>query len=264
MKKIIAILALAAMLTACSDDDTPAETAQATSVEVVTETTTETITEITTETTTETTAVTTTEAATTSATEAETTAVIEECNCEHEWQHAFAEYINGQDFYMGLYVGDINGDETPEAVIAQNICEWTTILYYLDGEVYTLDLQTSSSWGYVRYLPETNQILFCPFYGHTWGTFGYEEYYLYDWTDEGYVESFSMFRESGYYNSEEDFGYGQGYINGEEVDFDTFEVKLAEIKRLVEENEYFPCIYKDDENYAEYVAENLPCVKMKE
>ena len=255
MKKIIAILALAAMLTACAGGDTPDETMQATSAEVVTETTAETTVEITSEATT---------AATTSATEAETTADIEECKCEHEWQHAFAEYINGQEFYMGLYVGDINGDETPEAVIAQNICEWTTILYYLDEEVHALDLQTSSSWGYVRYLPETNQILFCPFYGHTWGTFGYEEYYLYDWTDEGYVESFSLFRESGYYNSEEDFGYGQGYINGEGVDFYTFEAKLAEMKQLVEENEYFSCIYKDDENYAEYVAENLPCVKMKE
>lgn len=248
MKKIIAILALAAMLTACANSDTPAETAQTTSAEAVAETTIET----------------TTEATTTSVTEIETTAAIEECKCEHEWQHAFSEYINEQDFYMGLYVGDINGDETPEAVIAQNICEWTTILYYLDEKVNTLDLQTSSSWGYVRYLPETNQILFCPFYGHTWGTFGYEEYYLYDWNDEGYVESFSMFRESGYYNSEEDFGYGQGYINGEKVDFDTFEAKLAEMKQLVEENEYFPCVYKEDENYAEYVAENLPCVKIGE
>lgn len=260
MKKFIAILALAAMLTACSDrGNSPAETIAEITVGITTEATAETTTEVTT--------VTTTEVATTTSateTEAETTAAIEECKCEHEWQHVFSEYINGQDFYMGLYVGDINGDEIPEAVIAQNICEWTTILYYLDGEVHALDLQTSSSWGYVRYLPETNQILFCPFYGHTWGTFGYEEYYLYDWTAEGYVESFSMFRESGYYNSEEDFGYGQGYINGEKVDFDTFEAKLAEMKQLVEENEHFPCIYKDDENYAEYVAENLPCVKIGE
>lgn len=249
MKKFIAILALAAMLTACSDrGNSPAETTAETTIEITTEATT---TEATT-------------AATTSATEAETTAAIEECNCEHEWQHAFAEYINGQGFYMGLYVGDINGDETPEAVIAQGKNEMTTVLYYLDGEVRPLDLHVSSSWGYVRYIPETKQILNCPFYGHTWGTFGQENYYIYDWTDKGYVETFSLTREGGYYNDETFFDYGQGYINGEKVDFDTFEAKLAEMKQLVEENEYFPCIYKDDENYAEYVAENLPCVKMEE
>ena len=259
MKKFIALLALAAMLTACSDrGNSPAETIAETTVGITTEATAETTTEVTT--------VTTTEVATTTSateTEAETTAAIEECKCEHEWQHAFAEYINGQDFYMGLYVGDINGDETPEAVIDVNTFGNTEILFYTDNGIETFSLGVTSGWGYVRYVPETKQILNCPFFGHTTGTFGYEEHYIYDWTDEGYVESFSMFRESGYY-SEEDFGYGQGYINGEEVDFDTFEAKLAEINQLVEKNEYFPCIYKDDENYAEYVAENLPCVKIGE
>ena len=78
---------------------------------------------------------------------------------------------------------------------------------------------------------------------------------------DGYAESFSMLRESGHYNSEEDFAYGQGYINGEEVDFDTFEEKLAEMKQLVKENEYFPTVLKNDENFESYIAENLPCVK---
>ncbi|MBQ3160965.1 MAG: hypothetical protein IJC04_02435 [Oscillospiraceae bacterium] len=243
MKKFIALLALAAMLTACSDrGNSPAET------------------------TTEVTTVTTTEVATTTSateTEAETTAAIEECKCEHEWQHVFSEYINGLDFYYGLYVKDFNNDSIPEVVVARDSCEWTEVLVYNDGEIKSYEYVTAGSYGYVRYIRDTNQILHCPLYGHTATTQGMETIFIYDWVDNGFVETFSMERDAAYYEPDI-LEYTQGYINGEEVDFDTFEAKLAEMKQLVEENEYFPCIYKDDENYAEYVAENLPCVKMEE
>ena len=158
--KFTAILVLSAMLTACAGGNTPVETtAEETSSAVESETAAESI------------------------TAEETTADIEECHCEYDWQHAFSEYINQQDFYMGLYVGDINGDDIPEAVIDVNTFGNTEILFYTENGVETFSLGVMSSWGYVKYIPETKQILNCRFHGHTTGTFGYEEIYLYDWTD---------------------------------------------------------------------------------
>lgn len=261
-KKIMVLISLAVMLSACASENAaaPVTTQESTAVssETVTEkeasaaetkasetTTQETVTE-------ETTAV-------------ETTAAEEKCSCQYEWQHAFAEYINQDEYYMkghynGIYVGDINGDDIPEAVVDCNGLGNTEILFYTENGVKPVWIGIESVWGYVRYLPETRQIMHCPFYGHTWGTFGYEEHYIYDITDSDISESFSMLRKSGYYNSEEDYGYDKGYINGEEVDFETFEAKLAEIKQRVNEAEYFPVVLKEDESFDSYIAENLPCM----
>ena len=202
----------------------------------------------------------------TEASEAETK-LTDECQCEYDWQHDYAEYINQLNFYQGLYIDDINGDDIPEAVIKQNYTLATIILYYTENGLAEFELQPVSDWGHITYIPDTKQILFSPFYGHTYGTWGYEEYYLYDWTGTEYAETFSIFREAGAYADYEDLHieeYGQAYINGKEVDNDTFEAKFAEIKELEAANGYFPVVNVEDENFESYVKEKLPDFKMPE
>lgn len=208
--------------------------------------------------------------ATVEETTAQTTA---ECHCPTEWQHAYSEYLNSLDFLAGgIYLGDINGDDIPEAVIEINPYEMTKILYFNDDGMQVLELDTTSVWGSVRYIPDTKQILLMPMRGHTWGTYGYEEYYLYDWNGSDFEVTSTIFRESGMYFIDEDgtehSELGQAYIDGEGVDNDTFEPKLAEFEKLCDENSYFPVAYiydydynknPDMESVKEYIKTNFPC-----
>lgn len=202
---------------------------------------------------------TTTEETTTTVTETEKV-----CTCESEFQHACCEYLNGmKELGGGVYYEDINGDEKPEAVISK----WTSdkdtiILYSKENELGELHLEPNPNWAYVDYITDTKQILFCPFYGHTTGTWGYEEYYLWSWDGSDYIISSSILRKSGIYGVCGDVEYselGQAYIDGEEVDNDTFEVKLVEFEKLRDENDYFPIVKPDDENFESYMKENFPC-----
>lgn len=209
---------------------------------------------------------TTTTAGTTSETTEATTTVTETekvCNCESEFQHACCEYLNGLNFLAGgVCYGDINGDEKPETVIDINTFGLTDVLYENENGMRVLNLETVSAWGAVQYFADTKQILLCPMAGHTTGTWGYEEYYIYDWNGSDYDISSSIFRESGYYYEDENgehSEFGQAYIDGKEVDNDTFEAKLAEIRKLREENGYFPVVKPDDENFESYMKENFPC-----
>ena len=196
---------------------------------------------------------------------------VSECHCEYDWQHAYAEYINALDYYAGLYIEDINGDDIPEAVIKRYNTERETdstktiILYYTEKGMAELVLETVSVWGRIAYIADTKQILFCPFYGHTQGTYGYEEYYLYDWTGTEYEVSSSILRESGYYwydDKEYHEVLGQAYIDGEEVDNDVFEVRYDEFRELAAANDNFRFVTVTDENFESYAKEKLPDFKM--
>ncbi len=220
-----------------------------------------------------------TSASTASATEAPIETVssdkIEEkvCTCPNEWQHAYSEYLNGLDFLTGgVYLGDINGDDIPEAVVEINPYELTDILYFNDDGMQVLELWTTSVWGSVRYIPDTTQILFQPMRGHTWGTYGYTDYYLYGWNGSDFEVVSTLFRESGMYYTDEDgtehSELGQAYIDGAEVDNDTFEARLAEIQKLEQYNSYFPVAYIYDCNNSKnpdmdsvkaYIETNFPC-----
>lgn len=242
-------LSLAACGNSAADEQVTEESVQTTLAEKAAEqsetktTTVETTSEITTETVTET----------------ETA----ECHCPTEWQHAYSEYMNELTVIAGgVYFSDINGDEIPEAVISK----WTSdkdtiILYYNENGMGELHLEPNPSWAYVDYIPDTMQILFCPFYGHTYGTWGYEQYYLYGWNGSDYEETSSILREAGIYGFDgvEHSELGQAYIDGKEVDNDTFEVKLAEFEKLRDENDYFPIVKPDDEIFESYMKENFPC-----
>ena len=218
-------------------------------------------------------------ASTASATEAPIETVssdsIEEmsCACPNKWQHAYSEYLNGLDFLAGgVYLGDINGDDIPEAVIEINPYELTDILYFNDDGMQVLELWTTSVWGSVRYIPDTKQILFQSMRGHTWGTYGYTDYYLYGWNGSDFEVVSTLFRESGMYYIDEDetehSELGQAYIDGAEVDNDTFEARLAEIQKLEQDNSYFPVSYIYDCNNSKnpdmdsvkaYIENNFPC-----
>ncbi|MGN0553111.1 MAG: hypothetical protein ACI4I1_06985 [Oscillospiraceae bacterium] len=207
-------------------------------------------------------------------TSVETTAeTVKECSCPTEWQHAYSEYLNSLDFLAGgIYLSDINGDDIPEAVIEINPFEMTEILYFNDDGMQKLELYTTSVWGSVRYIPDTKQILLMPMRGHTWGTYGYEGYYLYDWNGSDFEVTSTISRESGMYYIDEDgtehSEFGQAYIDGIEVDNGTFEDKLAEFRKLEAENSYFPVAYINDSNekpnpdpdsVKEYIKTNFPC-----
>ena len=263
MRKILLVSAICLLLCACS-----ANTAEVSQIESESITTSETTTAASAGTT-----EITSEESETSETKSETVTEISEtepaveCHCEYDWQHAYAEYINNMDYYVGLYIDDINGDDIPEAVIKRYNTYDTIVLYYTENGLAELKLETVSDWGRITYLADTKQILFSPFYGHTQGTWGYEEYYLYDWTGTEYTETFSILRESGYYYEWEGEYYeeiGQEYIDGEKVDNDTFEAKFAEIKELESANGYFPVVNTKDENFETYAKENLPDFKMPE
>lgn len=195
------------------------------------------------------------------------------CTCPNEWQHAYSEYLNGLDFLTGgVYLGDINGDDIPEAVVEINPYELTDILYFNDDGMQVLELWTTSVWGSVRYIPDTTQILFQPMRGHTWGTYGYTKYYLYGWNGSDFEVVSTLFRESGMYYTDEDgtehSELGQAYIDGAEVDNDTFEARLAEIQKLEQDNSYFPVAYiydsdikknPDMDSVKAYIENNFPC-----
>lgn len=220
-----------------------------------------------------------TSASTASATEAPIETVssdkIEEkvCTCPNEWQHAYSEYLNGLDFLTGgVYLGDINGDDIPEAVIEINPYELTDILYFNDDGMQVLELWTTSVWGSVRYIPDTKQILFQSMRGHTWGTYGFTDYCLYGWNGSDFEVVSTLFRESGMYYIDEDetehAELGQAYIDGVEVGNDTFEARLAEIQKLEQDNSYFPVAYIYDCNNSKnpdmdsvkaYIETNFPC-----
>ena len=195
------------------------------------------------------------------------------CTCPNKWQHAYSEYLNGLDFLTGgVYLGDINGDDIPEAVVEINPYELTDILYFNDDGMQVLELWTTSVWGSVRYIPDTMQILFQPMRGHTWGTYGYTEYYLYGWNGSDFEVVSTLFRESGMYYIDEDgtehAELGRAYIDGVEVDNDTFEARLAEIQKLEQDNSYFPVAYiydsdikknPDTDSVKAYIENNFPC-----
>ncbi len=281
--KRTALISLAAMLmlTACNtaNEETLVLTSAETTAETFTEqtkasetTTAEAVTETSASTTVETSVLT---AEQVTATETVSYASVKEtdCACPTEWQHQYSEYLNSLDFLKGgVYLGDINVDDIPEAVIEINPFEMTDILYFNDSGMQKLELYTTSVWGNVHYIPDTRQILFQPMRGHTWGTYGYTEYYLYGWNGSDFEVVSTLFRESGMYYIDEDgtehAELGQAYIDGAEVDNNTFEARLAEIQKLEQDNSYFPVAYiydsdikknPDTDSVKAYIENNFPC-----
>lgn len=256
-KSALTILAaiFALSLSSCgnnsADEQTSAETVQTTLAETAAE-----ISEAETETTT-----TTSETAEAVTTVTETEKV---CTCTSDFQHACCEYLNGLDLLAGgVYFGDINGDGKPEAIVERNPFQFTYVLYENENGLQVLELPTVADRGRVAYIADTKQILLNPYRTSAWSAWGYEEYHIYSWNGADYEETSSVYREAGIYGVRDGVEYselGQAYIDGEEVDNDTFEIRLAEFEKLCDENMYFSdVIFMNDENFESYIRENFPC-----
>lgn len=273
MKRTALIFTVAMLiLTACNtaNEETSAQTSAETTSEAITD---QTDTSETSASTTAETSVLTAEQVTAAETVSYASVKENKCTCPTEWQHQYSEYLNSLDFLKGgVYLGDINGDDIPEAVIEINPYEMTDILYFNDDGMQVLQLWTTSVWGSVRYIPDTMQILFQPMRGHTWGTYGFEEYYLYGWNGSDFEVDEMIYRDAGMYyidgDGTEHAELGQTYIDGVEVDSDTFEEKLAEYQKLEQDNSYFPVAYICDYDYNQnpdmdsvknYIKTNFPC-----
>ena len=194
---------------------------------------------------------------------------------ETNWMRLYSGFLNYEknlSDYSAFYLGDVNGDQIPELVLfseqfpgdaflPQNESSTNSglVLCVVNNDLQILDLRTISTWGYSGYVEETNQIVFLKWYGHTGGTFGSVEYYLFDWTLRGYVETRSLVRESGYasYGNEDVVEeYGQGYIDGEAVAFEEFEAALAEMEELRDESTWFPMTDLDVvDDWADFFAQ---------
>lgn len=259
MKKIAAILILALTLSACTDhreisEPVPTETA---ALEIVTCEETE-RSEPSAEYTEEIETVQPETSADTAETIAETESAVIPDDIE-DWRRAYVEYLNEWNVIAGgILLDDINFDGTPEAVIAVNSFGNTIVLYYNENGLQALEVNVVSVWGLVRYDPENGRIFNNRFYGHTTGTYGNEESYIYDWNGSDYVQSLSLLRESGYYFSEETVELGQAFINGEPVSNDVFDEKCDEFYGQAYQYDYFPVVKTTDENFEEYMRENFP------
>ncbi len=178
-----------------------------------------------------------------------------------DWRRAYIEYLNDCTFIGGgVMLDDINFDGTPEAIIAVNPIGYTVVLYYNENGLQVLDMVVT--WGIVSYEPETGRIIHVPFVGNSFGTYGHEECYIYEWNGFDYVRSFSILREAGgiYYDENGDMcgEYGQTYINGEPVSGEVYDEKIDEFFAQVGETERFPVVKTSDENFEGYMRENFP------
>lgn len=167
---------------------------------------------------------------------------------------AYTEHLNNMDMYItGIYLADINDDGVPEAVVEQNFGVFTDILYMNEKGMRTLSLEAVSMWGCIVCMPEKNAVSFTPMVGHTEGTAGYIEQYLYEWDGAEYVLTTTLL-------GRENEGVYTGEINGEEADSAAFEAAVKEQSYDYEENIWITgkLIRLGDEGFEDYITENFP------
>ena len=172
----------------------------------------------------------------------------------YDWQNAYAEYFNDRalictdslytDYNNSWHIGDMNGDNIPEIIESRdhNDHPWVNILTYGNGDIRSLEFTVRSTWGFIGYIEETRQFIALEFSGHTTGTHGnITNYALYDWTPDGYKQTYFIDRESGYYNPDtREEIYGNAYMNGNPVTNEEFELAKAQMDALKEKAIWFP------------------------
>lgn len=170
---------------------------------------------------------------------------------EKELLQMYTKYLNEYKKTIGgLYLGDINGDKIAELVIENNSYDGTDIVYYNKNGLQVLSLETEVYGGDVTYMIDTKQILHTTFIGHTTGTEGYIDKYLYSWNGTEYVITTKLVR----YMSDNGLIC---IINDSLVDEETFN---SELEKYIEISygEYFPVITVFDENFENYLKETFP------
>ncbi len=201
-----------------------------------------------------------------------------------EWtviDNLFAYYLNKyteEHEYPphGILIEDINSDGQDEMVVHNNPYGNLEIVYIKNGEIRVVICDVMSVWGYTWYDRTNNRIVNEYFYGHTEGTLGAYEYYVYDWDGEDYILTIHLERESGYYEREADgvtrtdnFIVGQAYLNDEEITNERFEELHAELKQVMIAENAFDVVpsgffeideelkKEQEEEYNAYIREKL-------
>ncbi len=139
----------------------------------------------------------------------------------------------------GILIEDINGDGQDEMVLQINPYGYMEIVYVKNGEPKVINCEVMSMWGGTWYDKVKNRIINEYYHGHTEGTAGGYEFYIYDWNDEDYVLTMHLERKPGYYEREADgvtrtdiFIYGQAYLNDEKITNEKFEELYAELQSI--------------------------------
>ena len=166
-------------------------------------------------------------------------------NTDFREKNSFAYYLDkyteeyGYSPY-GVLIEDINGDAQDEMIMHINPFGNMDILYMKDGVIKIVNCDVMSIWGGTWYDSSTNRIVNQYFYGHTEGTLGAYEYYVYDWDGADYLLTMHLKMESGYYEREPDgvtktdiFICGQTYLNDEEITSERFEELHAVLLELM-------------------------------
>ncbi|MCM1381110.1 MAG: hypothetical protein NC085_09670 [Muribaculaceae bacterium] len=179
-----------------------------------------------------------------------------EQTAETDYIKAYTEHLNNIDagmYVTGIYLADINDDGIPEAVVEQNFGVFTDILYMNEKGMRTLSLEAVSTWGCIVCMPGKNAVSFTPMVGHTEGTAGNIERYLYEWDGAEYVLTTTL-------TGRESEGVYTGEINGVETDSAAFEAAVKEQSYDYEENIWITgkLIRLGDEGFEEYIKENFP------
>ncbi len=188
----------------------------------------------------------------------------------------YSKYVEKNGLPYGVLIEDINGDGTEELVIHQNPFGMLEVVYLSNGEAKRVACDVMSQWGGVWYDTSRNRIVNQYFCGHTEGTAGAYEYYVYDWDGEKYVRTMVLIRQAGYYEREEDgvtetdvFVDGQAYLNYEAITNERFEELHAELKQSMLSENRFDVIpsgaletdealkQEQEERYSAYLAEKL-------
>lgn len=176
----------------------------------------------------------------------------------------------------GVLIEDINGDGAEEMVVHINPFNYVQVVYIKNGRLKVVDCGVMSQWGGTWYDSGKNRIVNQYFYGHTEGTLGAYEYYVYDWDGKDYVLTMHLEMESGYYEREADgvtktdnFVYGNSYLNGEEITSERFEELHAELMQSMTADNRFDAVTsgafetdealkkEQEERYNAYLAEKL-------
>lgn len=185
---------------------------------------------------------------------------------------AFGNYIFSNDWSLGtfnrMYISDVNYDEIPDIIL--NDSELYYLLIYVNGKIQVLQIGWGSPHTDNGYNKETKQF-FRSYHNTSMGAGITDDASLFNWTENGYVEThIYSWMEYYRYNEEEGARYGEIFINGEEGSVEEFELVYNEIEALKEDKEslhYGPdssnpklhLIALDDVegNFSNYIAENL-------
>ena len=178
-------------------------------------------------------------------------------NKSGEWKINNNTFISFLTYYTeryeypphGVLIEDINGDGQDEMVVEINPYGYLYVLYIKDGELKVLECDTMSEWGGTWYDKANNRIVNQYFYGHTEGSMGAYEYYVYDWNGEDYVMTMHLECEAGYFEREADgvtrtdnFIDGQAYLNGEEISSEEFEKLHTELTQVMTAENLFDVV----------------------